>query len=111
MAWFLPDDIAMRDASLLNDTQNAMKFYFLGYILLGVNIVSAIFFQSIQRTLSSFIIAFSYTLLFALCFVMIFPKMYGFNGVILSYPMGTLCATFVAFGIILYEYQRGILKK
>ncbi|WP_301006192.1 MULTISPECIES: MATE family efflux transporter [Helicobacter] len=110
IAWFLPNDIAMRDASLLSDTQNAMKFYFLGYILLGVNIVSAIFFQSIQRTFSSFVITFSYTLLFALCFVMILPKMYGFNGVILSYPLGTLCATFVSFGIILYECKQGILK-
>ncbi|WP_297812578.1 MATE family efflux transporter [uncultured Helicobacter sp.] len=110
VSWFLPSDIAMRDTNLLNDTQNAMKFYFLSYILLGVNIVSAIFFQSIQRTLSSFVITFAYTLLFALCFVMILPKIYGFYGVILSYPLGILCATFVVLGIIIYEYKRGILK-
>ncbi|TLD86747.1 MATE family efflux transporter [Helicobacter sp. MIT 05-5294] len=109
--WFLPDDIVLRDMNLVEETQNAMKLYFLGYILLGVNIVSAIFFQSIQRTLSSFIITFAYTLFFALCFVMILPKIYGFNGVILSYPLGILCATFVAFGIVVYESRCGILKK
>ncbi len=108
--WFLPDDIALRDASLLDETQNAMRLYFLSYVLLGVNIVSAIFFQSIQRTLSSFVITLSYTLFFALCFVMILPKIYEFNGVILSYPLGILCATFVAFGIIRYEFKYGILK-
>lgn len=109
--WFLPDDIVLRDMNLVEETQNAMKLYFLGYILLGVNIVSAIFFQSIQRTLSSFIITFAYTLFFALCFVMILPKIYGFNGVILSYPLGILCATFVALGIVVYESRCGILKK
>lgn len=69
-----------------------------------------LFFQSIQRTLSSFVITLSYTLFFALCFVMILPKIYEFNGVILSYPLGILCATFVAFGIIRYEFKYGILK-
>ena len=39
--------------------KEAMDIYFLSYILLGINIVSAIFFQSIQRTLSSFVITFS----------------------------------------------------
>ncbi|WP_273213536.1 MATE family efflux transporter [Helicobacter rodentium] len=110
IAWFLPSDIAMRDINLLKDTQNAMQFYFLGYILLGVNIVSAIFFQSIQRTFSSFVITFAYTLLFTFCFVMILPRLYGFDGVIVSYPLGILCATFVVFGIIVYEYKKGILK-
>lgn len=109
--WFLPDDIVLRDKNLVEETQNAMKLYFLGYILLGVNIMSAIFFQSIQHTLSSFVITFAYTLFFALCFVMVLPKIYGFNGAILSYPLGILCATFVTFGIIRYEYRHGILEK
>ena len=56
VSWFLPDDIVFRDEALIADTQNAIKIYFLGYILLGINIVCAIFFQSIQRTLSSFVI-------------------------------------------------------
>lgn len=110
VSWFLPDDIAMRDINLLKDTQDAMRLYFLGYALLGVNIVSAIFFQSIQRTLSSFIITFSYTLVFALLFVVSLPSFYGFIGVMLAYPLGILCATFVTGGIVLYERKKGILN-
>ncbi len=107
---FLQDDIALRDSSLVSDIKSAMNIYFLGYILLGVNIVSAIFFQSIQRTTSSFIITFSYTLLFALGWVLILPNWSGFDGVIISYPLGILCATFVSLVIIFYEQKRGILS-
>lgn len=92
------------------DIKEAMDIYFLSYILLGINIVSAIFFQSIQRTLSSFVITFSYTLLFALLFVIFLPKIYGFYGVIISYPLGILCASCVAMAIIVYETKRGILS-
>ncbi|MDY4426906.1 MULTISPECIES: MATE family efflux transporter [unclassified Helicobacter] len=107
---FLQDNIVLRDPSLINDVKVAMDIYFLGYVLLGVNIVSAIFFQSIQRTTSSFIITFSYTLFFALFFVLILSKIYGFIGVIISYPLGILCASFVSLVVIFYEQRFGILK-
>ncbi|TLD83213.1 MATE family efflux transporter [Helicobacter sp. MIT 11-5569] len=110
VSWFLPNDIAMRDMNLLKDAQDSVRLYFLGYALLGVNIVSAIFFQSIQRTFSSFMITLAYTLLFALLFVSILPSFYGFRGVMLSYPLGILCATFVTLGTIFYERKNGILK-
>lgn len=110
IAWFLPSDIAQRDAMLMEDTIEAMRLYFLGFILLGVNIMGAIFFQSIQRTLSSLLITFSYTLFFVLIFIMVLPKFYGFSGIIASYPLGILCATFVTLIIIYYENKRGILK-
>lgn len=107
---FLQDDIILRDSALALDIKEAMDIYFLSYILLGINIVSAIFFQSIQRTLSSFVITFSYTLLFALLFVIFLPKIYGFYGVIISYPLGILCASCVVMAIIVYETKRGILS-
>ena len=107
---FLPSDIALRDSSLISDSTFALRLYFLGYAILGVNIVSAIFFQSIQRTLSAFLITLSYTLLFPLIFVLILPKIYGFSGVLAAYPLGILCASFVTLGIIVYERKCGILK-
>lgn len=107
---FLKGDIALRDPNLALEIQEAMKIYFLGYLLFGINIVSAIFFQSIQRTLSSFIITFSYTLLFALIFVNILPNIFGFFGVLYSYPLGILCATLVSCIVIFYEFKKGILK-
>ncbi|CAM2922631.1 MATE family efflux transporter [Helicobacter burdigaliensis] len=108
--WFLKEDIAMRDPNLAPEIQAAMKIYFLGYLLFGINIVSAIFFQSIQRTFSSLIITFSYTLLFALIFVNILPNIFGFLGVLYSYPLGILCATLVSGIVIFYEFKKGILK-
>ncbi len=109
--WFLQDNIASRDALLSLETKKAMNLYFMNFILLGINLVSATFFQSIQKTFISFIITLSYTLLFTLCFVLVLPKFYGFEGIMSANPLGVLCASIVVFGIILKEQKSGILKK
>lgn len=109
--WFLQDNIASRDALLSLETKKAMNLYFMNFILLGINLVSATFFQSIQKTFISFIITLSYTLLFTLCFVLVLPKFYGFEGIMSAHPLGVLCASIVVFGIILKEQKSGILKK
>lgn len=111
ISWFVQGDIVERDLSFLSDSKRAMNIYFLGYALLGVNIVSAIFFQSIQATLSSFIITLAYNLIFVLIFVLILPQYYGFVGVMSAYPIGMFCATLVTFGIIFMEFKRGVLMK
>lgn len=108
--WFLQDNIASRDALLSLETKKAMNLYFMNFILLGINLVSATFFQSIQKTFISFIITLSYTLLFTLCFVLVLPKFYGFEGIMSANPLGVLCASIVVFGIILKEQKSGILK-
>lgn len=111
ISWFMQGNIVERDLSFLSDSKRAMNIYFLGYALLGVNIVSAIFFQSIQATLSSFIITLAYNLIFVLIFVLILPQYYGFVGVMSAYPIGMFCATLVTFGIIFMEFKRGVLTK
>ncbi|MDA3968914.1 MATE family efflux transporter [Helicobacter ibis] len=107
---FLQENINARDSSLFYDIRDSMMIYFMSYILLGINMVSAIFFQSIQRTLGSLIITLSYTLIFALIFALILPKIFGFVGVMYSYPLGNLCACFVVVLVILYECKKGVLR-
>ena len=107
ISWFVQGDIVERDLSFLSDSKRAMNIYFLGYALLGVNIASAIFFQSIQATLSSFIITLAYNLIF----VLILPRYYGFVGVMSAYPTGMFCAILVTFGIIFMEFKKGVLTK
>ena len=107
---FLQDGIEARDSTLSSDIRDFMVIYFSSYLFLGINMVSAIFFQSIQQTVASLIITLSYTLIFAMIFVMILPKIFGFVGVMYSYPLGNLCAFFVSLLVILYEYRNGVLK-
>ncbi|PAF43609.1 MATE family efflux transporter [Helicobacter sp. 11S02596-1] len=108
---FLQDDIASRDPYLLGDTIGAMNVYYIGYILLGVNIVCAIFFQSVQRTASSFIITISYTLVFLVILLPIMSKEYGMSGIWLTYPISQFLAFLVVIGVILYEVKSGIFSR
>ncbi len=95
--------------SILEPTLEAMRVYFIGYIFLGVNIVSAIFFQSIQRPKSSFIITISYNFVFVIIFLFVLSHYYGVFGVWLSYPLSLACSSIVVLGVVVYEMYRGAL--
>lgn len=97
--------------SLLEPTLEAMRIYFIGYILLGLNIVSSIFFQSIQRPKSSFVITLSYNLIFVSALLFILSYYYGVFGVWLSYPLSLVCSSVVVICVVLYEYYKGALGK
>lgn len=96
---------------ILQPTLEAMRVYFVGYIFLGFNIVSAIFFQSIQRPKSSFIITLSYNLIFVSILLFTLSYYYGIFGVWLSYPLSLVCSSVVVIGVIMYEYRYGVLGK
>ncbi|MGI0406977.1 MATE family efflux transporter [Helicobacter himalayensis] len=94
---------------LLDSTSHAMHIYFLGYVFLGFNLVSSIFLQSIQRPLSSFIVTISTNLLFVVALLYILSTHFGIDGVWASYPLSFLCASFVTFGVMYYEFHKGAL--
>ena len=96
---------------ILEPTLEAMKVYFIGYIFLGFNIVSAIFFQSIQRPKSSFLITLSYNLIFVSILLFVLSYYYGVFGVWLSYPLSLVCSSIVVIGVIFYESRYGVLGK
>lgn len=96
---------------ILEPTLLAMSIYFIGYIFLGVNVISAIFFQSIQRPKSSFIITTAYNLVFVLLLLLILPRFYGVLGVWSAYPLSLICSSVVTFIVVLYEYHYGVLKR
>ena len=88
----------------------AMDIYYIGYVLLGVNMACAIFLQSIQRTISSIIITICYTFLFIALLLPPFSKSYGLDGAFASYPVAQGCALLVAVLVMGYELGYGILS-
>lgn len=94
---------------LLEQTTNAMHIYFLGYIFLGLNLVSSIFLQAIQRPISSFIITLCTNLLFMVVFVNVLSVYFGINGIWASYPISLICASIVSLCVIYYEFKYGAL--
>ena len=88
----------------------AMDIYYIGYVLLGVNMACAIFLQSIQRTISSIIITICYTFLFIALLLPPLSEGYGLDGAFASYPVAQGCALLVAVLVMGYELGYGILS-
>ncbi|GAA8849690.1 HP1184 family multidrug efflux MATE transporter [Helicobacter pylori] len=97
-----------QDALFMQETKRAMNIYYVGYIFLGMNLLCAVFFQSIQRTKSSFIITLSHTLGFIVILLPILSHFYGINGVWVTYPIVQFLAFLVALGVTYYEIKKGV---
>ncbi|MFP6319094.1 HP1184 family multidrug efflux MATE transporter [Helicobacter pylori] len=97
-----------QDPLFMQETKRAMNIYYVGYIFLGMTLLCAVFFQSIQRTKSSFIITLSHTLGFIIVLLPILSHFYGINGVWVTYPIAQFLAFLVALGVTYYEIKKGV---
>ncbi|MBH0275354.1 HP1184 family multidrug efflux MATE transporter, partial [Helicobacter pylori] len=97
-----------QDPLFMQETKRAMNIYYVGYIFLGMTLLCAVFFQSIQRTKSSFIITLSHTLGFMVILLPILSHFYGINGVWVTYPIAQFLAFLVALGVTYYEIKKGV---
>lgn len=73
-----------------------------------MTLLCAVFFQSIQRTKSSFIITLSHTLGFIVILLPILSHFYGIDGVWVTYPIAQFLAFLVALGVTYYEIKKGV---
>lgn len=69
---------------------NSIRIYSFAFIIMGVNMVSGAYFQSVELAKESFIIAFCRGLLFVSISVFILPIFLGINGVWISVPIGEM---------------------
>lgn len=74
---------------------NSIRIYATAFIIMGINMVSGAYFQSIELAKESFIIAFCRGLLFVSICVFVLPLFIGINGVWLSVPIGELLTLIV----------------
>ncbi|GAA9359122.1 HP1184 family multidrug efflux MATE transporter [Helicobacter pylori] len=99
-----------QDALFMQETKKAMNIYYVGYVFLGMTLLCTVFFQSIQRTKSSFIITLSHTLGFMVILLPILSHFYGINGVWVTYPIAQFLAFLVALGVTYYEIKKGVFS-
>ncbi|GAA7797810.1 HP1184 family multidrug efflux MATE transporter [Helicobacter pylori] len=99
-----------QDPLFMQETKRAMNIYYVGYVFLGMTLLCAVFFQSIQRTKSSFIITLSHTLGFMVILLPILSHFYGINGVWVTYPIAQFLAFLVALGVTYYEIKKGVFS-
>ncbi len=97
-----------QDPLFMQETKRAMNIYYVGYVFLGMTLLCAVFFQSIQRTKSSFIITISHTLGFMVILLPILSHFYGIDGVWVTYPIAQFLAFLTALGVTYYEIKKGV---
>ncbi len=97
-----------QDPLFMQETKRAMNIYYVGYVFLGMTLLCAVFFQSIQRSKSSFIITLSHTLGFIVILLPILSHFYGINGVWVTYPIAQFLAFLTALGVTYYEIKKGV---
>ncbi len=115
-AYYFLDDFLIKlylqpseqDPLFMQETKRAMNIYYIGYVFLGMTLLCAVFFQSIQCAKSSFIITISHTLGFIVILLPILSHFYGINGVWVTYPIAQFLAFLVALGVTYYEIKKGV---
>lgn len=84
------------DKQLLDMTTTAIRLYALSYIISGFNIFSSSFFTALNNGLISAIISFLRTLVFQTSAILIFPAIWGINGIWLAIVFAEIMALIVS---------------
>lgn len=107
---FVSETEILRDPMLVSDVAHAIGIYYLGFVLLGMSLCSAILLQSIQRPWHALLVTLSSSLLFAIPLVLILPRFWGIDGVWWSYPCAMVASSIIACCVIFYEFYKGVLR-
>lgn len=105
VVWFLNTE-QLKDPSFLEEVIVAMRIYYIGFIFLGINILSAIFFQSLRRIKSSLIITLCYSVVFLGILIPIMSDKYGQIGIWASNPIAQFLAFLVVIPILYYQNKK-----
>ena len=106
---FCPDLIARAftvDASLISVTANGMSIAMVAFAVVGFQIVTTNFFQAIGKVGKSIFLGLSRQVIFLIPLLLTLPRVYGLDGVWMSFPFSDLVATIVAAALIIYQFRR-----
>lgn len=88
------------DAHLIELSANGMRIVFMSYPIIGFQMVTANFFQSIGKVGKSIFMSLSRQLLFLLPCLLILPYFWGINGIWYSMPIADTISSIIA-GVLL----------
>ncbi|HHU25267.1 MAG TPA: MATE family efflux transporter [Bacteroidales bacterium] len=98
------------DKELIDLSVNGLRIVFLSYPIIGFQMVTANFFQSIGMVGKAIFMSLSRQLLFLLPCLLIFPRIWGIDGVWYSMPASDLISSIVA-AILLVQHFRQFKHK
>lgn len=108
---FLSAEDIKNDPFLLGDINLAMHLWFLGYLPIGLHMVSSIFLQSVQRPFGALLITVCYTIGFTIFLLPFLSQKYGIIGAWITYPTSAFLSIFILIGVLVYERNKGVFSE
>lgn len=105
---FFPSAVARAfttDADLIAASDQALSLCLLCFPLVGFQIVSTAFFQSIGKAGKSIFLSLSRQVIFLIPLLLWLPGRYGLAGVWSSFPLSDLCATIATAMLMLWQFR------
>jgi Na+-driven multidrug efflux pump len=99
------------DQHLIDVTANCLSITLMAFSVVGFQIVSTNFFQSIGKAGKSIVLSLARQVIFLIPLLLWLPSMIGLDGVWLAFPCSDLLATLVTAFMIIYQFKKLIPKK
>ncbi len=109
VVYSFPEAIAgmfTRDRELIELSRNGLRIVFLTYPIIGFQMVTANFFQSIGMVGKAIFMSLSRQLLFLLPCLLIFPRFWGIDGIWYSMPVADLVSSIVAAILLIHQFRQ-----
>lgn len=104
----IPESVARAfssDATLIASTSRALSTGMMMFSVVGFQIISTSFFQSIGKAWKSIFLSLTRQVLFLIPLLLVLPRHFGLDGVWGSFPISDTIATLVTGGMILWQFQ------
>ena len=95
-----------KDEELIAKTTHGMRIIFMFFPIIGFQMVTSNFFQSLGMPKISIFLSLTRQLLFLLPLLFILPRFYGVGGVWASMPFADLIASIVSFFMLMYQMKK-----
>lgn len=105
---FFPSDIARvftTDADLIAATDRALGSCLLMFAVVGFQIISTSFFQSVGNASESILVGMLRQVIFLIPLLVFLPRTFGIDGVWYSFPISDAVATVVTFVLIIKQFR------
>lgn len=100
------------DAMLIEATTRAFRCSLVAFFVVGFQIVSTTFFQSLGKAGRSIVLSLARQVLFMIPLLYLLPRHFGLDGVWYAFPVSDILATLVTLVLIIGEFRRlGSLRR
>lgn len=93
------------DETLIAVTDNALSISVVMFWMVGFQIVSTTFFQSIGKVWKSIFLSLIRQVLFLIPLLLFLPEKYALDGVWMAFPVSDTLATIVTLSMIIYQFK------